>query len=170
LQKKKKKIDARETEEQLPIFEFKMTSGPPLYSKSSWAIVKMRGSGPGKRAIQSKGILNAILEKWHKFYLSLYADGLYFYENKQTLDPIYVVPIADIKGLRIEAGVHTGFGGGKGFINEDLFNVIVDCAYDIIWFRFLDGASRINWIEAFQNVVDRNEKTASDAGVPQRRP
>ncbi len=153
----------------------------------------MRGSGPLKRIMKSRDFFSSFLfDKWHRLYFSLDETGLNLFDNKFNTTPVHFIPVKDLKEVSVDVGapIRQSSADAAKNVAEDIHNIKVvtftgddlymrweiNCAssyinnnqLSLLFYRFPDTMTRINWQEALSNAIHQ-QKYASAAQASSRR-
>lgn len=158
-----------------PLMSFRITGGPPSFSRCQWGKILSSGNGSYHRLIQRRNLLSAFPENWLRFFISLDEDGLHFYESKNSKQSVHTVSISDFKAIKVELGTSTSKTLGNGnTTTEDSHDIIVSTnAKDVIHLRFQDSLARFMWTDSLntccliqkQHELSSFRDTHSDGGV-----
>lgn len=97
--------------------------------------MSIRGTGPLKLKMRTKGFIQSFFENWDRMFLSLTGEFLLFCESKKAQEPFLRLNIADIKSLKVELG--KGTTKKSAAVVEDLHDVIlVTNMFDDVYLRF----------------------------------
>ena len=155
-------------DEKNALLHFSIVSPPPSRAKCSWAKVKMRGSGPGKRAMRGKGILTSLLENWVRFFLSTDDEYLMLFESRHSVLPFYKIYLRDMKSVVLENGTATVSSGNSTikFLSEDNKNIVVSTGSgDKLCLRMGKSGLRVLWMEVLTAVVAHNKVLDDEAAA-----
>lgn len=112
-------------------------------------MVCIKGNGPLKRKMRTKEFIKSFFESWENLYLSLDGETLYFYISRNSLEPLYSIPLNQIKRVHVDlasdqSNIHNKNAvrqenkkdSSKANIFEDRFNVVLTTSSkDIILLR-----------------------------------
>lgn len=145
----------------LPVLEFRLVAGAPMRSRCQWARVVVHGSGPLKRFLQQRSLLNTLspFDQAQRWFLSLDEFGLHFFENKYDTKALCAIAIRDFVAVYTDMNGPSILNESKGLV-EDICNVrLLSALGDDIFFRFADSGSRSAWVDALLQAMHHAKKS-----------
>lgn len=102
------------------------------------------------------GAIASLFEKWSKYYLSLDGIALRFFDSKASSQAVYTYNVDDISTYRVElSGIdRLAVKRSKLAFSEDGYSLIIRLMNgDEIHIKFVDAATRGQWVYVIDNVV-----------------
>ena len=151
-----------------PSFQFKLVGGAPNRCAASYAKVRVQGNSRIKR----KSLLNYVFDTWTRYFMVLEGDAIYAFQRKGSTTQLRKIPIKQVQRVSVGYGYLTSSASGyasapvptaKGkkkedeefkLVGEDYKNIILHLLNgDRMYMRFLDKATREDWLYNLKNVM-----------------
>jgi hypothetical protein len=85
-----------------PVLEVGITAGAPSRSRCGWCMLCVKGNGPLKRRMRTRGFIKSFFDNWDHLYASLDGESLFFFEARNAAEAMMIIPLSAVRSIHID--------------------------------------------------------------------